>query len=126
MFLGLIGVVATHLDADGSPYTAETNPTEGVSVATAQRLREGSKLVAQLGEFQATRGRFAFFSEGSNDSLLVLENLALQRIARELELGTRKWSVSGTVTEYMGLNYLLVERAVMKQRIVSDAVEPRP
>jgi hypothetical protein len=125
MFLGLIGVVSTHLDADGSSDAAKTAPAEGVSNAAAHRMREGSKLAAQLGVFEEERGRFAFHPEGSTDSLLVLENLALQRISRDLELGPRKWSVSGTVTEYMGLNYLLVERAVMKQRIASDAVKPR-
>ena len=124
MFLGLVGVIAEHLNADGT-RGAKTNQGEGVSSDALSRVREGSKLVEQLGEFRETGGRIAFYPAGSTDSLLVLENLALERVSRDLELGTRKWSVSGTITEYLGLNYLLIQRAVMKQRSAVDGAEPR-
>jgi len=125
MFLGLMGLVAGHLNADGRPARTTRNQAASVSNDASYRVREGSKLVEQLGEFRETGGRIAFYPEGARDSLTVLENLALQRVSRDLELGTRKWSVSGTITEYHGLNYLLVQRAVLKQRSAVDAAEPR-
>jgi hypothetical protein len=50
------------------------------------------------------------------ESFRVLENLALERINRELgqARGTLQWTVSGIVTEYRGNNYLLVTKAVVK------------
>jgi hypothetical protein len=123
MFLGLVGVVGGHLDADGTP--ARTTKSESVSNDALHRVREGSRLAGQLGEFRETGGRITFYPEGSSNSLLLLENLALERVSLELEQGTRKWSVSGTITEYLGLNYLLIDRAVLKQRSAVDAAEPR-
>ena len=126
MFLGLVGAVAGHLSADGtSTRSKNKNRAEGVSNDALHRVREGSRLVEQLGEFRDKGGRIAFFPDGSSHWLVVLENLALERVARDLELGTRKWSVTGTITEYYGLNYLLVQRAVLKQRSAVDAAEPR-
>ena len=93
--------------------------------ATSQpkhRLREGSQLVDRLGEFRETGGRFAFYPDGSSFSLQVLENLALERVTRDLDR-TRKWSVTGVITEYQGGNYLLLQRAVQKAR--SPRLAPR-
>ncbi|MDA1054509.1 MAG: hypothetical protein O3C40_29085 [Planctomycetota bacterium] len=88
------------------------------------RLREGMNLVNQVGELREAGGRIAFYPEGDKRSLQVLENLALERVSRELDQSNRKWSVSGIVTEYKGGNYLLLHRAVLKAR-VSSAPGPR-
>ena len=80
------------------------------------RLREGMTLVNQVGEMKEAGGRILFYPDGSGDSLQLLENLALERISNELDQPHRKWSVTGIVTEYLGGNYLLLHRAVLKAR----------
>ena len=89
------------------------------------RLREGMKFVNQVGELKEVGGRVLFYPDGSTLSLQLLENLALQRVSENLDQPHRKWSVSGLVTEYLGSNYLLLHRAVLKAR-VSSASRPRP
>jgi hypothetical protein len=84
---------------------------------TSERLREGTKLVDVIGTFQSAGGdSIAFSREDGKDSFRVLENLALQRVGQVLEedRGTRKWIVSGVITEYRGANYLLVTKAVVQ------------
>ena len=82
------------------------------------RVREGAKWEDEVGEFQAAGERIRFHSRDRDIKLTVLENLALERVARVLD-ETREpplWSVSGMVTEFHGGNYLLVTRAVVKAR----------
>ncbi len=88
------------------------------------RLREGMKFVDRVGALKETGGRIAFYPDGEKQSLQLLENLALERVSRDLDQPNRKWSVSGIVTEYRGANYLLLHRAVLKAR-VSSASGPR-
>ena len=79
-----------------------------------KRLREGTTFVEQAGTFKAAGDRVLFRVDGRNDSLHVLENLALERIWNMLaDTRGRQWSVSGTVTEYRGRNFLLIQRAVL-------------
>jgi hypothetical protein len=70
------------------------------------------------GEFQSTGDRILFQPRDRKSGLLVLENLALERVARALEEIREPglWSVSGTVTEFRGANYLLITRAVLKAK----------
>ena len=84
---------------------------------SAERVREGTKVVQASGEFQATGERIHFVSK-TMPPLKVLENLALERVAQTLsERGAgREWTVSGVVTEYRGVNYLLLTRASLKTR----------
>jgi hypothetical protein len=92
------------------------------------RIREGSKLVDQIGEFQRSGDQINFFSKEAQGALRVLENLALERIARVLDDNPSKhvWSVTGVITEFRGENYLLVTRAALKaQPKVAPAVEQR-
>ena len=81
-----------------------------------QRLREGSRLNDVAGQFDFAGDRIAFFPADSKDSFRVLENLALERVSRILGEGRSKpeWSVSGVITEFRGVNYLLVTKAVIK------------
>jgi len=82
------------------------------------RLREGSEITDQAGYFRMTGDRVTFFTDGGTRRFVGLENLSLQRIAQEIESGTEEanWVVSGTVTEYQGGNYILVNRAMLKQQ----------
>lgn len=82
----------------------------------SDRLREGTALET-LGSFKLTGDRIMFYSADKR-RFGTLENLNLERIARMVSDSpdTLQWSVSGTVTEYQGSNYLLVARAVLKSK----------
>jgi hypothetical protein len=83
--------------------------------APRQRLREGSPLTRQAGTFVHVGDRIGFRPADQEETLLVLENLTLERIWKTLdEAPERPWTVSGVVTEYRGRNYLLMERAVVR------------
>jgi hypothetical protein len=90
-----------------------------------ERLREGTRLVDVTGSFQFSGDRVTFHPDGKGESYRVLENLALDRIGRQLgqTRGSLTWTVSGLVTEYRNSNYLLVTKAVEKSTVES-AVRP--
>jgi hypothetical protein len=79
-----------------------------------QRVREGSRLLEQQGSFVPAGDRYLFVA-ADQSRFMVLENLALQRIALALSepQTAPTWTVTGIVTEFRGANYLLVTRAVM-------------
>ncbi|MCU0876965.1 MAG: hypothetical protein MUF06_04140 [Pirellulaceae bacterium] len=82
-----------------------------------ERLREGTKLIDVVGSFQVTGDRVSFHPDGTRgESFRVLENLALERIDRVLAESrlSPSWTVSGTITEFRGSNYLLVTKAVVR------------
>ncbi len=81
------------------------------------RMREGTTLEVH-GSFKQTGDRIMFYSAGDNRRLGTLENLNLERIARMVSESPDplEWTVSGTVTEFQGANYLLVTRAVLKSK----------
>ena len=105
---GLACALATADDESVSP---------GHDAGAATRLREGATLTDQPGSFQTIADRTVFVTEGGKRQLTVLENLALERIARVLRQSTTApaWVVSGVVTEHQGNNYLLVERAATRR-----------
>lgn len=74
-------------------------------------LREGTKLDAVQGFFQAAADRTVFFVKNDKRRFICLENLALQRIGTQSV--NAQWRVRGTVTEFNGENYLLIEMAIM-------------
>jgi len=78
------------------------------------RLREGTRLTDVNGKFEVAGDRVSFSATESTDSLRVLENLALERIRRVLgeNRATPEWTISGTITEYNGANFLLLSKAV--------------
>ena len=53
------------------------------------------------------------------ESTVGLENLNLERVALANNKATNRqeWFVSGTVTEFRGVNYLLIEKAVLKEQV---------
>ena len=83
----------------------------------AERLREGTRLIDEVGTFQNVGDRIAFVP-GDKDSYRVLENLQLQRIGQSLDgaRGQQLWVVSGVITEFCGANYLLVTKASIQSQ----------
>jgi hypothetical protein len=116
--LGGAGVGLRASDTAATPKTGDA--AESQDKAQPQRLREGTRLVNEAGTFRATGDRVAFYPAGQekSQSFLVLENLALERIARTLDetRGQQEWSVTGIVNEYRGRNYLYVTRAIERTR----------
>jgi hypothetical protein len=98
------------------PVRATTSASSGA--ADENRLREGANIHDRIGRFDFTGDRITFYPADDGEPLRALENLTLERIARVLEetRGQRQWSVSGTVTEYQGSNFILVTRAVVKAK----------
>jgi len=89
---------------------AEAEPT-----AQAIRLREGMLLTDAVGHFE-TPAEGPVFVDAAGRRLTGLENLNLQRITRHLRAADTaadiQWKISGTVTEFEGRNFILIERAV--------------
>jgi hypothetical protein len=81
-----------------------------------QRIREGTEIVDHLGCFKIVGDRVLFFSGKDGQRFVGLENLNLERIARDVANRPEplQWRVSGSVTEFRGNNFLLVERAILK------------
>ncbi len=96
--------------------------------AASRRLREGTELADQVGHFEPAGQRLQFMTERGDIRLVCLENLNLERIARTVtgSPGRVDWLVTGTVTEYRGVSFLLVERAVVKTvaRARGEAFQP--
>ena len=101
-------------DTAGSPYEVSTD--EG-----PQRRREGSRVELE-GYFLLTSDRITFCTLDELERFQTLENLSLERLAKiARESGRRlNWRIEGTVTEYLGKNYLLIERAV----VMTESSEP--
>jgi len=80
------------------------------------RFREGNELVDQVGHFESAGERLVFVAEPGGERLVALENLNLERVARAVAgyPGQLDWLIAGTVTEYRGTCFLLIERAVVK------------
>jgi hypothetical protein len=82
--------------------------------ARGHRIREGTLLTEVSGKFEAIGDRANFVFADSGESVHVLENLALQRVARvlpQIQPGTQ-WTINGVVTEFNSENYLLLTKAV--------------
>ena len=81
-------------------------------------MREGATLKDITGWFKVTIDRVEFQATDQELKLIVLENLALERIVDELDGSSLVlWQVEGTVTEYHGRNYLLVHKAFVKSAV---------
>jgi hypothetical protein len=108
-----IGVAFAGLGDEIDP-AAVPNPG---SESELTRLREGAVLNEQPGTFQLVGNRLVFAFDGEARQLVILENLALERVIRLVRQSAapQSWVVSGTVTEYQGSNYLLIDRAVIRR-----------
>lgn len=63
-------------------------------------------------------GDRAIFYPQEGEPLRVLENLALERVTQVLSetREPREWLVTGTVTEYRGTNFILLQKAVQRAK----------
>ena len=106
--------------------TEESNVLSSGSESDLDRLREGALINDQPGTFQLVGKRMVFVYEGDERQLGTLENLALERVVRLVKQSAapQTWLVSGTVTEYQGSNFLLIDRAVIRR--TGDVSAPAP
>ena len=97
-----------------SPPGQESSPTS-MPPSRDTRLREGTMLVNQVGYFRVSGNRVVFHRAEGRGRFVALENLNLDRVSNAIaENPTHlEWNVSGTITEYRGANYLLIERAIL-------------
>ena len=99
------------------PVRRDSSPLDFAVAEGSARLREGTALTDLTGRFRITGDRLTFLVQERSEELRCLENLTLERITRVIgirrEASNLTWTVSGTVTEYQGENYLLVTRAVV-------------
>lgn len=114
----LTGLVAAQKTSLNQPAGSQppTPVRDDVSAEQVRgRLREGTEVVDQLGHFETANQRLVFVADRGKVPMVGLENLNLERVARAVSgyPGQLRWRVSGTVTEYRGVNYLLVRRAVV-------------
>ncbi len=108
----LLGVVAAVLQ------TALGANDPALSKKAKQHVREGTLMEARDGKFGLNGDRVSFYPNNGQPPLRCLENLALQRIAKQAAgIGReRLWTVNGVFTEFQGRNYLLVTRAILGKR----------
>jgi hypothetical protein len=123
--IALVGLGAAFESAGGG--AEGTKPAEKTAVSQAPRgvrLREGTELLDQPGQFEISGDRVIFVAASGGARMVGLENLGLERIARTLanNSGRLQWKVTGVVTEFRGTNYLLVRRAVL--RLAGDRRDP--
>lgn len=125
---------ATTLAASSSPSDpSRREPSRGHLTTKAEqdlelarlRLREGTRLRDAAGHFRQSGDALTFIDEEGRQ-IAGLPNLNLERILRMLKTVEEPesiiWSVSGTITEFSGRNYLLISRAVYK----ASAPPPAP
>ncbi len=107
-------VAAGLVQGADEPAKKPSLPAAKKDDAAQQRVREGSRLMEEQGSFVPAGDRYLFMT-ADQARFVVLENLALQRIALALSepQTAPTWTVTGIVTEFRGANYLLVTRAVM-------------
>jgi len=118
LVLGLIGLgcsLALFVVQSG-PAARAQEMSLAHSASEGKRLREGSTINDQLGRFEMRGDRIVFCPENTEQSYCCLENLNLARVYKAVtetpdEL---QWVVSGTLTEFNNVNYLLLSRVARK------------
>ncbi len=106
-------------DLEPTAFSPSTSNSTGnkMDEGAKHRLREGTTVSNRLGRFQQSGGRATFVTENGLE-LGGLPNLNLERVVRMLKSAGESesiwWSVSGTITEFSGRNYILISRAVYK------------
>jgi len=94
----------------------EASSSTDISRDKAPLLREGTAELDLVGQFKSSGERVVFHTSDGTRQFGVLENLGLQRVTEVIRDNPvpLEWVVSGTVTEYRGANYLLLDRVVLK------------
>ena len=108
---------------------ADTPSRDAAQVDAEQaklRLREGTRLRDVIGHFRQN-GEILIFIDSEKREIGGLPNLNLERISRMLktveEPESIAWSITGTITEFSGKNFLLISRAVYKAATPPPAPE---
>ena len=81
--------------------------------SSSQRLRrEGTKIEQQTVSCRSNGERLVVELRSEKQQVLALENLMAQRILESVtdDPNDRYWSVNGTLTEFQGKNFILLER----------------
>jgi len=104
-----------------SAGAVSTADTQSAAQAPGRlRLREGTALRGLVGSIRPLGDRWTLFLSQRDERYILLENLALERILRTNASFTEApdWTVDGTVTEFRGQNYLLIEKALLGRTTV--------
>lgn len=83
-----------------------------------QLLREGARIVNQAVMCRNVGDRLLVELPQPSMPLMVLENLAAQRILKALQddIGSERWIINGSITEFQGRNYILLDRVVRQSK----------
>ncbi|HMP06890.1 MAG TPA: hypothetical protein PJ982_11105 [Lacipirellulaceae bacterium] len=126
--LAVLGVLAAAAGWLAVTAAAETDSPEAATGDrnSLMRLREGTALTNRAGRFRQDGDALTFVDEAGRE-LGGLANLGLERVLRALK-GVEDpesvwWTVSGTVTEFNGRNYILISRAVYRAAALPPALE---
>ena len=81
-------------------------------------IREGTR-IEMVGSFRGGGVEpISFRPFGRDESFRVLENLALQRVAKVITTSKRRqWQITAEVTEFQNANYLLLKRVYLKAKV---------
>jgi len=138
MFVFCLGgmILATNILSNGSPVLALAQNTPGVIAGTNPEMaskndglypknenqpdkrelfREGTTIQSQHVVFRVTKNRVLMAPVSGSEHFYCLENLNLQRIADVIRQNPTltDWEVDFLITEYQGINYALIQRAVL-------------
>lgn len=111
-------LLVAHAAGPQGPATPGDENSLAEPTTGTRQLREGTRIVDQLGTFKVTGDRATFYANNGEYRLGGLPNLNLERIVRAIRDNPDQlvWSASGFITEYQSANYLLITRAVLKAR----------
>lgn len=97
--------------------------SDTASDADSERWREGHRVENMNAQMTILESeRFLASLNNGEHSMIVLENLALQRIAEAIKIDSSdsRWVISGRITEFRDQNYLWIERATRAAKIANQ------
>ncbi|MGL6194959.1 MAG: hypothetical protein ACRC2T_09080 [Thermoguttaceae bacterium] len=108
----------TERDANrpGMRTPRETTNDQAVKVTSKKkRIREDTVFKAKRCIFRVVGSRVVMFSEDETERYTCLENLNLERVMQVIRENSAEqiWTVDGRFTEYLGDNYILIERVAL-------------
>lgn len=101
--------IATNLGADESRLKSGK---EAIKPTAELIAREGTRVENRAAVCRAEGERLVLQLADSTRYITALENLAAQRILKSVmdEPSDNQWIVTGSITEFQGRNFLLIER----------------
>lgn len=102
-------------EPSGALASASAAPDFGESAKgerTEQLQREGARVVNQLVTCRGAGERLMVELPQTSVPVAALENLAAQRILQAIldDIGSEQWVINGSITEFQGRNYILLDR----------------